>query len=149
MQRIKQFIQLNKVRLLLVLSALCLVTGSVMLSTGCKASLDTSGAYAQPGGGGMFLYSVDKTLVDSKETLDAFVTWEYKNHAVVETQWPAVTKAADSIRANAPGWFAAASQLRQVYVTSASIVNSNNLNSQVQLIHTAAITSGPLTNNIR
>lgn len=128
----------------IILPLLCLI-GFVA----CKASLDKSGVYAQPGGGGMFLFTVDKTLVDSKETLNAFVSWEFAHHAQVASTWPAISQAADNIRANAPSWFADALELRGVYVTASTLVNSNALNARVQLIQTAAITSGPLTNNIK
>lgn len=134
--------------LFLGITLFCVSVGTAMLIQGCKTSLDSSGPYAQPGGGGMFLFTVDKTLVDSKDVMNAFVTWEYKNHAAVLSNWPAVTQAADSIRTHAPQWFSDAELLRTAYVMTPSDITSNKLNGQVQMIKTVAITTGPMTNNI-
>jgi len=139
----------------LALGSFLVISGLMGLALpGCASKLDSSGVYAQTNGGGMFLFTVDKTLVDSKDTLTAFVTWEYQNRATISAVIPNVTKIADTIREQAPTYFTNAYQLRGAYLASfannaaSQTVASNNLAASVQTINALAMSAGQLTNSL-
>lgn len=137
--------QIKTLGLFILMATACMLP--VLYFQGCATKLDSAGVYAQPNGGGMFLFTVDKTLVDSKETLYAFVNWELQNRPTIP---PAVTKAADTIRDQAPLWFTNAYNLRAAYVTlmnvnsPQTITASNNLASATSLISAQATAASAL-----
>lgn len=128
---------------------------------GCATTLDTSGVYAQTQPTPMWLYQADNTLLTSRDVLNKFVTWEDQNHAVIVSTWPAMTQAADAIRADAPNWFQQATVFRSNYVAIAKLFTttpaqaaaassaSNSLAAIVGTIHTAALSSSTYTNFIK
>jgi hypothetical protein len=126
---------------------------AVVIIAGCKTTLDTAGPYAQPAGGGMFLFMVDRALVDTKDDLTAFLTWERLNHAYLASNAPSVVATADTIRDNAPLWYTNAWLLRSNFVWAMASSPqdapgaSNSLAAQVSLIQTATQAASALTNS--
>ena len=94
-----------------ILTATLLCVGFII---GCTSTqLDPAGVYA----GKAFLYSVDTSLANAKDDLNTFVTWEWQNRSLLESnKLQSVTVAADTIRNNAPLWFAIANASRNTYV---------------------------------
>jgi hypothetical protein len=121
---------------------------------GCKASLETGGVYTQMSTNSTlnsFIFGIDKSLVDSKETLNQFVTWEYQNHQTITNMWPAIAKVADNVRVSAPTWFTNAYTLRTQFVQTFTAnqpqllaATSNQLVSAVSLIQSSALASTAL-----
>ena len=60
------------------------------------------------------LYDADFAIATAYDSLHAFVTWEYENRAALAAT-PEIKKAADKIRAGAPGWFKSAIAVRDSY----------------------------------
>lgn len=96
--------------ILFTAAALLFVAGPVIVA-GCKTQLSPSGVYA----GKQYLYVADRTIADSYDYLNAFVTWEYQNRAAIATNWPTMTKVADNVRALAPQFYHFAIAARSAY----------------------------------
>jgi len=141
-----------------------LFAGSVLLGAalcactlglpGCATQIDPAGVYGPSGEFGtnnnFFILSVDKTLGDSKQTLNAFVTWELQNRPSLPAS---VTKVADTIRDEAPLWFTNAYIARSNYVflwrsnPGAASAASNVLQASVSQISAQAAASSAITNS--
>jgi hypothetical protein len=140
---------------LLFLQAALIFT-STCTFTGCATKLDPAGPYATNNSpaAALFLLLSDKTLVDSKDTLNVFLTWELQNRSTLATVAPNVTKVADTIRDQAPLYFTNAYLLRSNYVFAfnsqpgASSTASNFFSAAVQTISALAMSSSQLTNTI-
>lgn len=116
-------------------AALLILCGLLALApfglTGC-ATLDASGPYH----GDKALYVADTTLVSAYTILDRFVTFEYEHRAALAGQ-PAIRKAADEIRLNAPRWFADVGIARDAYAAHPVAANLTALNNSVHVIQAA------------
>ena len=77
--------------------------------TGC-GTLNPAGAYA----GDKVLYDADAGIATSYDLLHTFVKWEYDNRAALAGT-PEIKGYADSVRRQAPQWFASAIALRDAY----------------------------------
>jgi hypothetical protein len=107
-----------------------------ILTTGCNKTLNPSGVYSQPGGGGLVAYNTDLSITTAKDVLDVFVKWERDNRpALVAT--PEVKQYADSIRQQAPGWFKSAVALSDAYKASPTTENLNAFNAAMAVIQSA------------
>lgn len=101
-----------------LLSRLAIITAfAVMLVAGCATKLSPTGVYQ----GDAFLYQIDQTIVFQKAVLQTFVKWEYDNRGEITNRWPAVTIAADKVRAEAPKWFALEGLARADYMAAKQI----------------------------
>jgi hypothetical protein len=110
---------------------------------GCNATLDPSGPYS----GDKFLYDIDGAIIDARQTLDGFLTWELQNRATLKAEGKqTVTAAADSIRTNAPTYFGMISTARTAYLNAKGPGTSNALFQSVQVIQTQTLTTKALTN---
>lgn len=105
-----------------------LLLAVALFAPGCQsnAKLDSAGAYH----GDQFLYQSHVALTSAYAVLDAFVNWEYTNRALLKNE-PAITKAADHVRANAKRWFASAHALLGAY--EANPTPDNKVNAQKAL----------------
>lgn len=139
-----------------VLASLCFVLLCICfgLCFGCgKTTLSGDGVY----GTNVWWYQIDGTLVESKQTLGEFVDWTRANYVLLHVNGrDDVIAAADTIRTNAPVWFASAYAARNSYTNalfsgaSPGTVNnaSNTLFSLVSAIQSHARTAAPLTNSL-
>lgn len=100
--------RLNAIQILQTF-ALCALLGAG--GTGCATKLASDGVYQ----GDAVLYNADKTIVNVHELLHSFVTWEYKNRAVLPVE---VSKAADAVRASAQKYVQSAINLREAYASN-------------------------------
>ncbi len=123
----------NKILLLFVgLGLLC----SSVFFTGCasKGDLAPSGVYQ----GDAVTFNADVTITSTYTLFDSYVTWEYKNRAALAT-FPAATKLADNIRANAKHWFTSAEGLRDAYAASPTAENRANLQKALAVLQAALL----------
>lgn len=117
--------------LLVMAVAMILTTG-----TGCKSRpLAEGGVYAEMPNGEV-LFNADRTIVESFDVLDKFVTWERDNRAAL-TQYPQITQAADRIRDNARDWVKTATALREAYAKQPTGENKNKLLDAINVLKTA------------
>jgi hypothetical protein len=103
--------------------------------TGC-GTLDKSGVY----GGDKALYDADLALSASYDTLHQFVLWEYQNRQALAGT-PEIKAAADTIRKQAPQWYATAFALRDAYKASPNPGTMEALQRSLNLIHAAVLES--------
>ena len=114
--------------LLSVIAALALVG---LCAGGCKTqTLDPSGPYK----GDKVLYNVDFTLRTAYDGVHAFVKYEYDHRAELASV-PEIKKAADKIRAQAPGLFKEAIAARDIYAASPTPENQSKLDAILEKIH--------------
>lgn len=99
--------------------------------TAC-GTLDQAGVY----GGDKTLYQADLTINTSYQALDAFVTYEYTNRALLVNN-PEITKYADYIRKQSPRWFQTYFALRSAYVSSKRAGDQQKLLAAVAVIQAA------------
>lgn len=120
------------------------VMAMALVLTGCQATLDPAGPYA----GDKFLYDLDGAVIDARQTLDGFLTWELQNRAVLRVEGKAtVTAAADAIRTNAPIWFGVVRQARTAYLDAKGPGTSNGLFQAVSVIQTQTLMTKAVTNS--
>jgi len=98
----------------LIIFALLVIGLAAFGPSGC-GHLDPAGAYA----GDKVLYDYDQTTVTSYDVLHTFVTWEYQNRQLL-SDTPEIRSFADSVRKNAPRYFASAVALRDAYQANPS-----------------------------
>lgn len=115
-----------------------------VLEFGCsKTTLDPNGPYA----GDKFLYEADGTIVEARKTMDGFLTWELQNRSTLAAQGKqTVTGAADSIRTNAPIYFAVVKQARAQYIAGKGPGTSNSFFQSLAVLQTQTITVQAVTN---
>lgn len=104
-------------KLFLLTVALTALCAPLAILSGCSTTLAPAGVYK----GDAFLYAVDQTVKLQYTGLQTFVKWEADNRSEITNRWPAVTKAADAVRKNAPGWFALEGVARADYIAAAAI----------------------------
>lgn len=123
---------MNQIRFFIVMAvAMILTTG-----TGCQSrKLAEGGVYAEAANGEV-LYNADRTIVESFDVLDKFVTWERDNRAAL-AQYPQITQAADRIRDNARDWLKTATALRESYAKQPTGENRNKLLDAINVLKTA------------
>ena len=98
----------------------------ILLCGGC-ASLNPG---AEP-----LVVNSERTIAIAKETLNAFVSFEYNNRAKCP---PEVQAAAETIRREAPAWFARAMRVKLAYKTHRDAANKADLMTAVAVLQTAA-----------
>lgn len=113
------------------LLASVLLLASILLGPGC-ASLDPAGPYQ----GDKVLFEADQAIGTAYGLLDAFVAWEHANRAALAGV-PEIRKAADRIRAGAPGWIDSAIRLRDAYKLNPSGENREALASALRVLRQA------------
>lgn len=141
-------------RLPLIGAALLCAVAIVSLTPACNKTLAPGGAYSTSDTNnealGQFVFLVDKTLVDSKDTIEAFLGWELENRSSLTGNLHSVTVAADQIRMEAPLWFTNAFNLRSNYLwiranaPALAPGASNTLKSAVTQLSTQAETTKAL-----
>jgi hypothetical protein len=113
-----------KVTFLLTGVLALLATIPLVLAPGCASKIDQRGVYGSGGNSpfgtndNSFMLASDKTLVDTRDTLSAFLTWELQNRQVLAGVAPNVTGVADNIRDQAPLWFTNAYVARAAYIAA-------------------------------
>lgn len=126
-------------RIVLSFALLCFVC---TVPTGCKTHLATGGVYQ----GDPVLYNADKVITSSYRILHEFVSWEYKNRAVLPVE---VSRAADAVRENASKYTDSAIRLREIYSANPDKSNAGNLTKAVEILQgmldeaTRYMTAGP------
>lgn len=139
----------------LKLAFILAIPALVFFTPGCKQTLAPGGAYSTIDTNtgqalGPFVFGIDKTLVDSKDALTAFLTWELQQRGSLTGGLHSITVAADKIRIQAPLWFTNAYNLRSNYLwivanaPSLAPGASNNLQSAATLLSTQATTAQAL-----
>lgn len=140
-------------KLLMILA----IPALVIFTPACKQTLAPGGAYSTIDTNtgqalGPFVFAMDKTLVDSKDTLTAFLTWELQNRGSLTGGLHSVTVAADQIRLQAPAYFTNAYNLRSNYLWIVAnapaqvAAASNSFSVTVSTIQALSSSSGALTN---
>ena len=116
-----------------VLPLLCLMPAAapLLLTTGC-GTLAPAGAYA----GDKVLYNTDVTIATSYDALHVFVKWEYENREALSGT-PEIKSYADTIRKNAPRYFASALALRDAYAANPSSGTKSALQASLNVIRQA------------
>ena len=109
-----------KLKIYLVLFA-ALFGVMVLSETGCKIKLDPAGVYH----GNTLLYDADVTIDTTHQALESFVSWEAANDSFLITNAPAITRAADFVRKNGPGWLKTATLARNKYEDSVLSVSAS------------------------
>ena len=94
--------------ILSVLAVSALVFGCVS-----KSHLDSAGVYK----GDTYLFSIDKTIVNTYLVTDAFLLWETQNNSYIKTNMPEAFTIANVIRANAPVALADVKKARDAYIS--------------------------------
>lgn len=118
----------------------------LIILVGCNATLDPAGPY----GGDQFLYDSDGAVIDARQTLDGFLSWEMQNRASLATSGnKAVTTAADKLRTTAPIYFGLVSQARAQYVAAKGPTTSNSLFQAVSVLQTQTLTAKAVTNSVK
>lgn len=82
------------------------------------------------------LYDADMAITTGYDVLHNFVTWEYQNRAALQT-FPAITQAADNVRANARTWISSAIALREAYAANPIKDNADKLQAAIDIIRSA------------
>ncbi len=131
---------------------------SSLLFTGCnttKRNLDPAGPYKKD----VYLYTMDKSIVDSYLIVDSFLKWESDNNDYIKTNIPAVFSIANQIRENAPSALNNVNKARKAYISyfNSPVGNfesvSNNLLSEVSVLQSESqnlsnlAASSPLSNS--
>ena len=127
------------------LLALIAAAALALTMPGCQTSLDPAGAYQ----GDNWLYQTDKAVTTAYDTIDGFLIWELQYRSSLATNAPHVTAAADSIRSQAPRWFAVEKQMRGLYVAAKSPGTSNQLFNAAAVITTGATNATQLRSSIK
>jgi len=145
-------IKMGAILFLAAIPALLLFTPACNMTLapgGAYSTVDTNSGQAL----GPFIFGVDKTLVDSKDVLVTFLSWEEQNRASLTGKLHSVTVAADAVRLDAPLWFTNAWNLRSNYLwirknaPSLAPGASNNLQSAVTQLSSQAATATALKNS--
>lgn len=92
-----------------------------------------------PGGvyqGNTVLYTMDNSIDTSYAFLDLFTKWENDNRVILSKR-PEITKAADAIRINAPGWFKSAVACRDAYIASPTDTNQQKFTAALAVLRQA------------
>lgn len=95
-----------------------LLTGCAHLAPGTP---DNPSPYADK-----VLFDAEQATVTGYDLLQVFVSWELNNRAAL-SKFPAVTKAADKIRAHSEDWIATVNRLRDAYAANPTPANRNAL----------------------
>lgn len=138
---------------------LALLVAIPVFVPGCASTIDQAGVYGSGGNSpfgtndNSFLFISDKTLVDSKDTFTAFLTWELQNRPVLATVAPNVTKVADSIRDNAPLWFTNAYTARTAYIAAFkrgnAVAQSNAFAASVSAISSQSLSTTTIKSAVK
>lgn len=139
----------------LKLAFLLAIPALVFFTPGCKQTLAPGGAYSTIDTNtgqalGEFVFLIDKSLVDSKDSLTAFLGWELAMRGSLTGGLHSITVAADQIRLQAPLWFTNAYNLRSNYLWIRANAPelapgaSNNLQSAASQLKSQAITASAL-----
>ena len=135
-----------------------LLSASVLIGCVTQKDLAPGGVY----NGDAYLYNIDKTIVTTYQTVDAFLVWELSNNSYIKTNIPSVFDFANKIRDNAPVALSDVSKARTLYVNyfhspASNLVSfasvSNNLQQQVNILKLQAqdisviALSSPLSNS--
>lgn len=108
---------------------LALVLWWALLAIPSCGHLDPIGVYQ----GDKVLYDSDLLLGGAYDTIDGFLTWELKYRGTAFCP-PAATKAADTLRREAPNAFADAWGARTAYVTAKNDETSTNLQKTLAVV---------------
>lgn len=123
-------------RSLFVLGLALWLGGSLFVTTtlqGCR-DLDPSGVYA----GDKLLYRADLTITSSKSFMDAFVTFEFHNRALLQLKHPEVKAAADTVRTQGKASLQSAVAARDAYAAASTAANATALNTALATLTEAA-----------
>jgi hypothetical protein len=93
-----------------------------LIFTGCATKLAPGGVY----NGDVWLYNIDQTASAAYTFTKTFVTWEMNNRAEIQKVSATITPMADTVRDNAPRWWAETMAARGVYVQAKQILGGTN-----------------------
>lgn len=100
-----------------------------MLLVGCAFNL-AEGPYA----GNKILFTADKVIVDSYDTVDTFLKWEHDGRTTLAVSNPAITRFADNLRDEFPKLHKELQSLREVYKQSPTEPNRHKLEQTLGLV---------------
>lgn len=140
----------QRIRRMLIGVTIALTGLMLWLVAGCKTKLDPAGAYH----GDTFLFTADRTIVDSKDALSGFLTWEMQNRSQFTNNLREITHIADTIRINAPFWFSNAVIARNAYSNAAALrlstvsLTSNALVANISQLQAQTLSLRAVTNSV-
>lgn len=88
-----------------------LIAAVTVTFTACQIRLDPAGAYH----GNKLLYSADKTIDATRQSIQSFLSWEKTNEVYLMANAPSITRAADAMRDKAPVVLKGAVTVRDKY----------------------------------
>lgn len=84
------------------------------------------------------LYDADFAIATAHSVIHSFVKYEYENRAALAST-PEVKKAADKMRAGAPGWLKSAIAVRDAYAKDPSDANRSALQKTLDVLQQAVL----------
>lgn len=102
---------------------------TLLFAVGCAFNL-AEGPYA----GNKILFTADKIITESYETVDAFLKWEHDGRKTLAVSNPAITRFADNLRDEFPKLHKELQILREVYKLNPTEENRHKLEQSLGLV---------------